>query len=161
MNSAIYEVMKIENEAFEEQYRGDEESILRRYRVYPDMLDFAYDGFKTVGYLCWFPIKDSLYKDIINSENLHDDDIEPEQMEPDLGKASHVYLLSIAVYPFHKGKGYGASMMETFLKRVQRIPNLKDVIASAVTPDGERICEKFGFEFVKDCGSFKVYRREL
>ena len=161
MNSAVYEVMKIESEAFEEKYRGDAESILRRYRVYPDMLDFVYDGFKTVGYLCWFPIKESLYSDIIASEDLHDDEIEPEQIEPDLGKASHIYLLSVAAYPSYKGKGYGTSMMETFLKRVQSIPNLKDVLASAVTPDGERICEKFGFKFVKDCGSFKVYRRDL
>lgn len=158
----IYKLMRIEEDAYAPEYRGEFDSIAKRFHKVKDMFVLAYDKDKVIGYLCFFPISDKLHDEIINADGFHDDDILPEDVET-WKDCNHVYLLSIALFKDYHKQGIGKLMMNAFFDRMREKNSggqrVEDIVASVVTSAGEGIVEKYGFDKIKCSvdGAFKVY----
>lgn len=163
----IYELMKIESAVYSEDMQGEYESIKARFQKYPEMFYLAYDENEVVGYLCYFPISQGVYDDIMYKGHFRDDDIEPKDIPP-LETAKHVYFLSIALYPEYQNQGIADKMMEAFEKLIHeknvKECQIEDVIATTVTYDGEKFVKRYGFNLHLDKWEkekFKVYAKIL
>ena len=152
-DQVIYELMKIEEDVYKPEYRGEYEAICKRFRRYREMFVLAYDGNKIIGYLCYFPVSHGMHEAILSEGAFHDDDIQPEDVMP-LGDKNEIYILSTALYKSYHGKGIGRAMMNAFLHKMkeekEKGREIRDIIASVVTEQGERVAREFGFELVKD-----------
>ena len=166
-NSVIYELMKIENQVYKEEFRGKYNSIYKRFLKFPEMFYIAFDNKRIVGYLCYFPISDSLYRDIVENGIFCDDDIEPKDVVPFSSK-THLYFLSIAIYKEYQDRGIADRMMEEFEKRInlekEKGNYVKDITAATVTEDGEKFALKYGYKLLYDKldeNGYKIYRKDI
>lgn len=166
-DDVIYDLMEVEKEAYIPEYRGEFEAIRKRFEEYKEMFVLAYDNEKLIGYLCFFPVSDRLYEELLNEDKFHDDDILPEDIRTP-AESGHIYLLSIALKDHYKGMGIGTAMMNTFWEKIRYYREngclIKDVLASAVTEEGNRLIRKAGFELVKDhskTSRYLLYRKEM
>lgn len=161
----ILELMKIESDVYAPEYRGEYDSIAKRFHKFRDMFVFAYDGDKVIGYLCFFPISKRLHDEIVYSEGFHDDDIEPEDVVQ-LTHNNYIYFLSIALYKAYQGRGIGRTMVDAFFDKLkeesEKGRNIEDIVASVVTDQGEKIARDYGFSLVKDYSEtahYKLFRK--
>ncbi len=158
----IYDLMYIEKDVYSPEYRGEFDSIAKRFHKVKDMFVLAYDGDKAVGYLCFFPITKTLHDEILDADGFHDDDILPEEVEY-WKDNNHIYLLSIALLKKYQGRGIGRRMMDAFFDRLREKNDsgqyIEDVLASVVTKNGEVLAEKYGFKKTGQSkeGEFKIY----
>ncbi len=157
----INEIIKIENEVYEESMRGDYKSIKARFYKYPEMFFLAYIENKIVGYFCFFPISQKLYEDIVCKKEFRDSDIIPEDIVP-FEETSHIYALSIAILKNYQNLGIGKALMDNFEnfignKKLEGY-DIEDIIATVVSKDGEKCAIKNGFELCHDVWDEKGYK---
>lgn len=165
-NKIIYELMKVEEDAYAPKYRGEYESICSRFQKYKEMFILAYDSDKIIGYLCFFPISKRLHDVLLTQKGLHDDDIKAIDVVK-MTEHSYIYLLSIALCKHYQGIGLGKKMMDAFfvkMREEQKKGNrIEDIIASVVTEEGEQMMKQYGFKLIKDyleSAHYKLYKRE-
>lgn len=160
-DSLIYDLIEIEKDVYKKEYCGKYEMIHDRFHRYKDMFILAYDNDKVIGYLCFFPISNSLEYEIIYTENFHDDDIEPKDIV-EIEKNNNIYLISIALYKRYHRKGIGKLMMSSFFDKMRTEKkvghNINKIIASVVTVEGETLLNKYGFKLVNDLMEKKNYK---
>jgi len=77
----INEILEIDASVYPEHLQGTFEEVYGRYCANKDMFVLLYDDKKLIGYLCLFPIKDSLYERILNENILFDSNIQGEMLE--------------------------------------------------------------------------------
>lgn len=152
-NDIIYDLMNIEKDVYEEKDRGQFDSIEKRFNKNKEMFVLLYHKDEIIGYLCYFPITKKLHDKIMASDVFYDDNIEPEDVLS-YGKENYIYFISIALYKEYQGYGLGTKMMDAFIKKLKDKNNsgykIKDVLASAVTKQGEEISKKYGFNLLSD-----------
>ncbi len=157
----VYDLMKVEESAYEPEYRGEYDSILRRFRKYKEMFVLASCRGRIVGYLCFFPISRRLHDDIMYSDTFHDDDIaESDVMH--LGASNNIYLLSVALMKEYQNQGIGKRMMESFFARMRQYAgngcDIEDILASVVTGQGESLAREFNMKEIKNNMQSKGYK---
>ncbi len=157
----IRDLMKIETDVYEPEYRGEYEAINRRFQKLREMFVLAYDEKKLIGYLCFFPISDRLFHELMNKNFFHDDDIQPDDVM-EWKETNHIYLLSIALYRNYHGKRIGVKMMQAFFDRIKvrqdEGKRTNDILASVVTKEGEGLAKKFGFTLIRDLTVTNKYK---
>ena len=148
----IQDLIDIESMVYEKKYCGTYPTIEARYKKNNDTFVLAYDEGRMVGYLCFLPISDSLYRDIVETDQFHDDDISPEDV---IQFHNHVnlYLVSIAILPSYQNTAVIVEMTKAFFrflkeKREQNIC-VSNILASAVTEDGVKFLQRLGFQKLK------------
>lgn len=160
-NEIIYDIMDIEKDVFKEKERGHYDSIERRFNRNKEMFVLAYDKDKLIGYLCFFPISKRLHDDILNSNKFFDDNIKEEDVLL-FEKENYLYLISIALYKKYQGLGIGKMMMDAFFTKVKELKdkgcNVSDILASAVSSQGEMISKKYNFTMFKDLSKEYGYK---
>ena len=157
----IYDVMKVEEAVFDEEYRGEYESIIKRFHIVRDMLFLAYDNEKLVGYFCFLPINNKVYNDLVLKGIYHDDDLEPDELV-NIDEAEHLLLLSIAIIPEYQNIGIAGKFMKSFEEMVNKHKNIKSVVACTITSGGEKFVKFNGYSMLfdnyKDKG-YKIYEK--
>lgn len=158
-------VMAVEEKVYKPEDRGTQSSILRRMEKYPEMLILAQVDGKIVGYLCYFPISEKLYTDIVQNGSYHDDDIQPEDVVP-FSKHTHLFVISAAIYPEFQNSGVAGRMMQYLDEQVKSKREegykVQDITTIAISPDGERLATRYGFQLHSDNGrEYKVYKKML
>lgn len=152
-NDIIYDLMDIEKDVYKESERGHFDSIERRFNRNKEMFVLLYDDDKLIGYLCFFPITKELHDKILNNDNFYDDNIAAEDVVS-YDKENYIYLISIALYKKYHNQGLGKKMMDAFMKKLVEIKHsgyrINDILASAVSMQGERIAKKYGFTVLND-----------
>lgn len=148
----IGDILDIESAVYEEKYRGTYESIQARYNKNKDTFILAYDKNRMVGYLCFLPITDNLYDEIIQANNLHDDDILPEDITGFYNKVN-LYLISIAIIPQFQDTEVIKEMTVAFFSLLKKMREdnicINNIIASTVTKDGEKYLKRLNFRKLK------------
>ncbi len=164
--NVISELMKIEEDVFPPEYRGEYESIRARFRKNREMFVLAREGGRIVGSLCFFPISERLHSEMLREPVFHDDDILPEDVMA-FGERNHIYLLSVALYKSCQGRGIGSMMMDACFNALRdrrlRGQETADILASVVSEQGRRLVEKYGFSLARtptEKERFLLYRRE-
>lgn len=152
-SDVIYDLMDIEKDVYKENERGHFDSIERRFNKNKQMFILLYDEDKIIGYLCFFPITKELHDRILHNDDFYDDNIEAKDVIP-YGKENYIYFISIALYKKYQGLGFGKKMMDAFMKKLKEKESagykIKDILASAVSQQGERIAKKYGFALLND-----------
>ncbi len=158
----IQDLIDIESKVYEEKYRGEYQSIKARYQKNNDTFVLAYDKERMIGYLCFIPISNILYNDLIGTNNFHDDDIKPEDITQYYDNVN-LYIISIAILPSYQDTEVIREMTKAFFiflkeKREQNIC-INNILASAVTVDGTKYLEKLRFKKVKKVkGEYTLFK---
>ena len=76
----IKDIMCLDSLAYNEDMQGTYDSINNRFKKNKDSYILAYDNKKLVGYICFFPISDELYSEMLISDTMKDDDISPDDI---------------------------------------------------------------------------------
>ena len=149
----IYGLMDIEKDVYKESDRGRFDNIEKRFNKNKEMFILLYDENKIIGSLCFFPITKSLHDNIMLSDGFFDDNIEADDVIS-YGERNYIYLISIALYKKYQGQGLGKRMMDSFFNilKEKELQGFKivDVLASAVSRQGECIMKKYGFQVIRD-----------
>ena len=95
-DGVIYDIMKIEEAVYEEQYRGKYEAIRERFYAFKDIFFIAYHEGEVVGNLIFYPINEKIYKDVSVNGNYHEDDLRSIDVVK-IEDAKYLMLSSIAV----------------------------------------------------------------
>lgn len=157
----IPDLMKIEKQVYEPEYCGEYESIRARFLENKDTFVLAYDDTQMIGYLCFLPISEELYYEFIYSDIFHDDDILPKDIMH-YYNGVNLYLLSIAILPQYQNTDVIIQMTNTFSKYLEKKAHngiiIGNIVASAVTDDGEKFLQNLGFQVLKRVDSqFTLY----
>lgn len=160
-DTIIEELMKIEQDVYLPEYRGEYQSIKNRFYKYKEMFVLVYDGEEIIGYLCFFPVSKSLHDSIVKECQFHDDDILPEDIVA-MDRHSHIFLMSIAIYRSYQGMGIGKLLMDAFFNRLKlekaKGHYVEDIIASVVSPRGELLARRYGFSMVNDLSEIQHHK---
>lgn len=148
----VPDLMNIEKKVYVPEYCGEYESIQARYCKNRDTFILAYDDDKMIGYLCFLPISQRLYNELINTETFHDDDISPDDIE-NYHDGVNLYLLSIAILPEYQNSDVIIKMTSEFSNFVKNKEEngikFNNIVASAVSEDGEKLLSHLGFNKIK------------
>lgn len=152
-SSIIYDLMDIERDVYEEKDRGHFDSIEKRFNNNKEMFILLYDVDKLIGYLCYFPISKELHDKILKAGDFYDDNIESKDVV-EYSKENYIYLISIALYKKYHHQGLGQMMMDSFFDKLKEKKSsgheIKDILASAISPQGEKILEKYNFKLIQN-----------
>lgn len=165
-STIIYDLIQIETDVYIPDFRGEFDSIEKRFNQFKEMFVLAYDGEEIIGYLCYFPISKSLHDELLYQEGFHDDDILPKDVKS-FEESSYVYLLSVALLKKYQGLGIGRKMYEAFEAKMKEEVSkghvIDDIIASVVTDQGENLLVKNGYELIHDymeTDQYKLYKKD-
>ena len=146
-------VMAVEEDVYPADMRGNFDNICKRFAKFPDMLIYAEDGGRLVGYLCYFPISDSLYETILTSDILQDDNILPRDV---MGweESKHVYIISIAVMKEYQRQGVATALVKKFSQIIKE-HTVVDILTTAIIPE---LAQRYGAEIVNYADGYPVLR---
>lgn len=160
-DSVIEKLMEIERDVYLPEHRGEYHSIKSRFDKYKDMFVLAYDKDKIIGYLCFFPISNSLHDAILSGFKFYDDDISPNDVVK-IGEHNYIYLISIAMYKKYQGVGIGKLLMDAFFNKLKLEEEnghyTDDILASVISQRGEQIARKYKFSMIKDLSETQHYK---
>jgi|LSQX01.1.fsa_nt_gb ribosomal protein S18 acetylase RimI-like enzyme len=152
----LLEVLSLDDIVYDKKLTGTFESVSNRYKTNEEMFIFAIDETdKMCGYICFFPISDTLCKRIDTEFNMIDDNIEPQDvMQYNKNKVNNIFIISVAVFPEFKGKGIGFSLAKEMFEYLESLSNLGydigKIYATVTSNEGEKLLSKFNFHKVKD-----------
>lgn len=151
----LLEVLSLDDTVYDKKYTGTYESVSKRYKSNEEMFIFALDeADKLCGYICFFPISESLKEKIENGEKMFDDNIEStDVLQYDKGKVNNIFIISVAVFPQYIGKGIGFNLVKEMFDFFNSLSNMGYAIgkiyASATSKYGEKLLSKYNFEIMK------------
>jgi GNAT superfamily N-acetyltransferase len=146
----INELLEIDLLVYPKHLQGTFEEVYGRFCANRDIFILLYDDKKLIGYLCLFPIKDSLYEQILNGNKLFDSDIPGEMLEQYKPyNVYKLYLLSAAIHPKYQKNGLSNQLIKGFyryiLEKKEKNVTFSSALSSAVTNEGKQMLERMGF----------------
>jgi len=147
----INEILEIDASVYPEHLQGTFKEVYGRFCANRDMFVLLYDDKKLIGYLCLFPIKNSLYEEILNGDKLFDSNIPGEMLEQ--YKPNNIYklfLISMVIIPEYQKKGLSKYLVKGFYNFIHQKKKeniiFSSILSSAVTDDGKQMLERMGFK---------------
>lgn len=109
---------------------------------------------KLCGYICFFPISDSLKEKIENENIMFDDNILPNDItQYSLDKTNNIFLISVALHPQYMGKGIGFNLVREMFAYFELLMSknykIGSIYASATSHNGKKLLSKFNFDIIK------------
>jgi GNAT superfamily N-acetyltransferase len=147
----INEILEIDASVYPEHLQGTFEEVYGRFCANREMFVLLYDDKRLIGYLCMFPIIDSLFQEISNGDKLFDSDIPGEMLEQyKPNNVYKLYLISMVIIPEYQNKGLSKYLIKGFYhflheKKKENIL-FSVILSSAVTNDGKQMLERMGFK---------------
>jgi len=150
----IREIIKLDAMGYPNYMQGSFDTIYERFKKNEKSFILAYEDGKLVGYLCFFPISDSLLSKIYKENNIYDTDISPEDIRVyDDGGTYNIFIISVIVHPDFQGSDVIKYIAEDFVQKIQMINTsgniVGKIIATSVSNKGKKFLEKLNFTKVK------------
>jgi GNAT superfamily N-acetyltransferase len=147
----INEILEIDASVYPKHLQGTFEEVYGRFCANRDMFVLLYDEKKLIGYLCLFPIKDTMYAQITGENKLFDSDIPGEMLEQYRPHNVYkLYLISMVIIPEYQKKGLSKHLIKGFyhfiLEKKKKNILFSVILSSAVTNDGKLMLERMGFK---------------
>ena len=147
----INTVIEIDSIVFPAHLQGTFQEVYGRFCKNRDSYVLLYDKNRIIGYLCMFPVKDELYREISSSDKFYDSNIPCEMIEQyKPGNTYKLYAISTAILPGYQGKGLSKHLIGGFRKYLtdKRKENIlfSSVLSTAVTTGGDYLLRTLGFE---------------
>ncbi|MDR0561461.1 MAG: hypothetical protein LBG73_02085 [Spirochaetaceae bacterium] len=163
----IKKILEIDVAVYPLDMQGTMDSVLGRYHANKDeYILLVNDTDEIVGYLCCFPVQESFYKEMIESDRVFDDNITPDKIVPYIhGQPHYLFLISIAVKPDSRDGAAKllAQAFEDFLndKRKNGFPIIQ-AASYAMTDKGAAFLDKSNFSCKKNYEmGYKLYIRNF
>ena len=116
----IKDVMCLDSLAYNEDMQGTYDSISNRFKKNKESYILAYDNKKLIGYICFFPISDELYSEMLISDTMKDDDISPDDIVSyKEGKKHNIFIISIVIDPSYRDKEAIKLITNEFIKFIK------------------------------------------
>jgi ribosomal protein S18 acetylase RimI-like enzyme len=134
-----------------------------RFLACPNLYTVAIYENELIGYICYFPITDSLYDSISDADRFYNNNIRAHDIA-DLDKDfdNHIYLLSVAIRKEYQERGIGSSLMLKMLDAINHnIKNdyaISDITATAVDDRSGRLLQKYGFTTIGNLYEHNEYK---
>lgn len=150
----IKDVMCLDSLAYNEDMQGTYDSISNRFKKNKESYILAYDNKKLIGYICFFPISDELYSEMLISDTMKDDDISPDDIVSyKEGKKHNIFIISIIIDPSYRDKEAIKLITNEFIKFIKE-KNENDyiidkVLGTTVSYDGFKFATKLNFKIYK------------
>lgn len=151
----LLDVLKIDSLVYPKEYQGTYKSVSKRFSACKKMFIYAYnEDDELIGYICFFPIKDSLLNKIVNSNNIFDDNIKKEEITNyQKGMTHNIFVISIAITKKYQKKGIGKILVEkmiAFLINVNK-DNIKinNIYATTINKSSQKLFQHFNFKVLK------------
>lgn len=153
-NDFIYDVMKLDEIAYSSDLQGTYDSINARYQKNKESYILAYHKEKLVGYLCFFPITVSLYNEILVSNVIKDDDIQPSSITSyKKNKNNNIFIISTVIKPNYRDgeviKLMTNSLVEFINKKENEGYKINSIIGTVVSKDGFKLLKMLNFKVYK------------
>lgn len=150
----IKDVMCLDSLAYNEDMQGTYDSISNRFKKNKESYILAYDNKKLIGYICFFPISDELYSEMLISDTMKDDDISPDDIVSyKEGKKHNIFIISIVIDPSYRDKEAIKLITNEFIKFIKE-KNENDyiidkVLGTTVSDDGFKFASRLNFKVYK------------
>ena len=150
----INDILKIDELVYPEHLQGSFDEVYGRFKANREMFVLLYDACDIIGYICFFPIKETLYESILSEDRIFDSDIPGDMIEAyEPNKTHRMYFISAVIHPDYQGRGLSKLLvdrLQQFLieKSEQKI-KFSTALATSITPGGEVLCRKLGFKKIK------------
>ncbi|QWB99820.1 GNAT family N-acetyltransferase [Mycoplasmatota bacterium] len=166
----IKEIYALDKLVYSEHMAGSIEDDANRYQKVPDAFILLKDDEKIIGYLCFFPVSKDFYKQMLESDEMYDNNIGPDDIVLyEKGMNHHIFIISMVIHPLYKSQGLFRKVLKKFKKVLIEYHNqsmyISNISGYAVSGAGEHILKSFGSELVKevdDCGELgKLYMTDF
>ena len=150
----IKDIMCLDSLAYNEDMQGTYDSISNRFKKNKESYILAYDNKKLIGYICFFPISDELYNEMLVSDTMKDDDISPDDIVSyKEGKKHNIFIISIVIDPSYRDKEAIKLITNEFIKFIKE-KNENDyiidkVLGTTVSDDGFKFATRLNFKVYK------------
>lgn len=162
--SVIKQVRALDCLVYPPHYVGKEENLTRRFLRLPDSLLLLYAGETIAGYVNFFPMAQTMYRQMTSPAyvQMRDDDILPAEMaDYQKGGRNDIFILSVAVAPDFRGKEAAVTLSSGLYDFLRAKNDAGNTITSfggcVVSAGGSRFLERFGAEKRKQLTHGAVY----
>jgi GNAT superfamily N-acetyltransferase len=147
----INDILKIDSAVFPKFLQGTFVEVYGRFKANRDIFILLYSENDLIGYLCLFPVKDILYKQILNEKRLFDSDMSGELIERyEPFNTYKLYLISAAIHPEYQRKGLSKHLIDGFFQYIleKKKNNIffSTALSTSVTVAGRVMLKKMGFK---------------
>ena len=151
----LREVLSLDDVVYEKKYTGTLESVSKRYQKNEEMFIFSVDDYNNLcGYICFFPISESLTNRIEKEPCMFDDNINHiDVLQFEKNKTINIFIISVAVSPKYQGLGIGFNLVKEMFEVLNSMSKcgykIENIFASTTSVDGEKLLSKFNFQIIK------------
>lgn len=151
------QIMDIDVTCYSAEYAGELDKMVARYEKNPKSFVCVTDCGKAIGYINFFPVKQALWEEIIETGmHIRDDDITPDEVA-DYSKeqGNRLFILSVVILPeYRKDKSVIRLLSDSFVGYLNRLESegfLIDAISgTAVSEDGEKFLRTRMFRLYRE-----------
>lgn len=152
---AVSNVNALDHLVYSNEFTGTEESIRGRYNKNKESFVLAFDSDLLVGYICFFPVRNSFVKTIEKNINPSDDSIDPKEVLPYTKDETHnIYIISIVVHPNYQHNKIGSTLVEKMFEffdlKIRNNYKISNIYATVISLAGNKLLSKFGFEVINE-----------
>ena len=173
-------VFELDQAVYEEEYVGCPDNMIDRYNAFKESFVFLMDGDKLAGYICFFPVKDHMWKRItgpdesdikwtvktgengeeIKLEQIPDDDILGKDIVSDIKEGDHLnfFVISTVIAPDYRTPDHTATdaMVSGWIDYLNSIRARRGIVIDsiagvAVTEGGKSFARSSAFKIIRVC----------
>jgi GNAT superfamily N-acetyltransferase len=147
----VSELIEIDALAFPEHIGGTCTKIYEKYAGNDDMFVLMYDDSKLIGYICFFPISETLCDKMLRGKELSDSDMSSGMIDEYNPHSTYcIYASTVAIIPEYQGRGLAKRLVKELYRKLLDKRNdgmrFASVVVAAATNGGVKIAEKMGLK---------------
>lgn len=154
--AAFHELAAIKSD--KAQYEAYEYSIINRYNAYKDGFIIAHEDGKIVGYIAYFPITEKFYNTFLEGLKVYDYNITSADICGLNENSNYLFIISVAILPKYQKQGISKQLSKMLLDEFSKI-KIKDIVALAISVNGEHFLKNINLKEYKDMGDGKKLMR--
>ena len=149
----IKDVFALDEEGYDEDLCGDISQLEKRTAFLKDSFVLMYVENKLIGYVNFFPVSKSLFKELTdqNSKTMRDDDIEPCEMVQWNKNKNDVFVISLVIKKEFRNSNAIIVLGNEFLNYLRDKNNsgykITSISGAAVSNGGANFLKRFGAHF--------------
>lgn len=148
----IDRILEIDQSIYPKSLCGSYQSLFTRFSKNTDSYLLVKVQNKIVGYMCFFPITDTLTKNIITTDLLYDDNITANDIL-DYSCSNTLFILSVAIVSEYQQTSAVRLLAQEFIRFIQEKKKqglqIDSIYSIAVSDDGSKFLGSLGLNNIK------------
>lgn len=155
-DSFINDVLALDALSYPDYILGSFKSVSERYHKNTDSYILAYkDDSTLIGYICFFPVTDSIFEKMMTTSKMVDDDLTFDDVEVyRKNNKNNILIISIVISPEYRDgntiKEISKSLADYIENKINEGYEISSFVGSTVSEDGFKVLSRWGFKKIKD-----------